>query len=392
MKFNLPTRERCQEIVNNSEAFYCTQRNVYGCNVELYDYRLASFGDFVNNEAWELRGLCFIQDENGIWHRNILMNKFFNLNESKFDGTDYSWMLEDIKDKRITRVQEKLDGSVISFVKLPNGKIVAKSKMSFDSEQAKMAQEIFDNSWELRGMVESIMDDNKTAIFELISPFNQIVLPYNETELRLLQIRDNKTGEYASTSFMYSYLKLYDLEKMTATEYSIQEYTWDELLEKQLTEENIEGWIVTLDDGQMIKVKTVWYFQMHGLTTEGTRENLLIETILEDRIDDVISLIPDGEKKEFMINTIEKVQHKFNHLVVEYKKLRGLYYNKFNENRKEFALKYKDHELFGYVMKKLNVSFREVEQVAEQGVKDYILNKTRTLGGAKEFLARINGD
>mgnify|MGYP001113117773 FL=1 len=52
-------------------------------------------------------------------------------------------------------------------------------------------------------------------------------------------------------------------------------------------------------------------------------------------------------------------------------------------------MKYKDHELFGYVMKKLNSSFRDVEQVAEQGVKNYILNKTRTLGGAKEFLAKI---
>ena len=82
MKKELPTRERCQEIVNSTEAFYYTQRNIYGYNVELYDYRLASFGDFVNNEAWELRGLCFVQDENGDWHRNILMNKFFNLNES----------------------------------------------------------------------------------------------------------------------------------------------------------------------------------------------------------------------------------------------------------------------------------------------------------------------
>lgn len=239
MRKELPTRERCQEIVNNSEAFYCTQRNIFGYNVELYNYRLASFGDFVLNDAWELRGLCFIQDENGLWHRNILMNKFFNLNESKFDGTDYSWMIEDIKDKKITRVQEKLDGSVISFVKLPNGKIVAKSKMSFDSEQAKMAQEIFDNSWELRSMVETIMGDDKTAIFELISPFNQIVLPYNETELRLLQIRDNKTGEYASTSLMYSYLKLYDLEKMCAQDFSIEQlsdiagkYTEKQLLDK----------------------------------------------------------------------------------------------------------------------------------------------------------------
>jgi hypothetical protein len=169
----------------------------------------------------------------------------------------------------------------------------------------------------------------------------------------------------------------------------IELMTWNELLEKQETEEGIEGWIVTLFDSQIIKVKTKQYFQLHGLTTEGTRENLLIQTILEDRIDDVLSLIPDGEKKQFMTDTVEKVQHKFNHLVTEYKFLRGLYYNKFNEDRKEFAMKYKDHELFGYVMKKLNASFRDIESIAEQSVKEYISNKTRTLGGAKEFLAKI---
>ena len=187
MNFYLPTREECQEIVSRTEAFYCTKREVQGFEIELYDYRLASYTDYVDNKAFELRGLCFVNN-NGTWERNILMNKFFNLNETQ----DY--MLEDIKDKKIVRIQEKADGSIVNFVRLPNGNVVAKSKMSFESDQAIMAQEIYDNSKELQSLVQSIMSDNKTAIFELISPFNQIVLPYNETKLVLLQIRDNNTG------------------------------------------------------------------------------------------------------------------------------------------------------------------------------------------------------
>lgn len=428
MKINLPTRERCQEIVNTTEAFYCTQRNIYGYNVELYDYRLASFGDFVNNDAWELRGLCFIQDENGNWHRNILMNKFFNIDESKmeyvklfskatgelvYDGSDVSkeyiskdaqaanlykqeryikssWMLEDIRDKEIVRIQDKRDGSAISFVKFPNGTVKAKSKMSFESPQALAADDFYwsDKQSYYTGIakfVDYCFYKGLVPIFEYTSPFNQIVLNYNDSELRVIQIRESVTGRYLTSEEMDIVLSQTTAKKAD----EIKLMTWDELLEKQETEEGIEGWVVTLADSQIIKVKTKQYFQLHGLTTEGTRENLLIETILDDRIDDVISLIPDGEKKEFMIDTVEKVQHKFNHLVVEYKNLRGLYYNKFNEDRKEFALKYKEHELFGYVMKKLNASFRDVEQVAERGVKDYILNKTRTLRGAKEFLAKI---
>ena len=97
MEFNLgklPTREQCQDIISKTEAFYCTKREVQGFEIELYDYRLASYTDYVNNNAFELRGLCFVNN-NGTWERNILMNKFFNLNETQ------DWMLDDVKDKKI---------------------------------------------------------------------------------------------------------------------------------------------------------------------------------------------------------------------------------------------------------------------------------------------------
>ena len=424
MKYHLPTREEALGITKNSEAFYVTKHQVEGYEVELYDYRLASISDYVINNAFELRGLTFIKDEKGTWHRNILMNKFFNLNETKmdyikafslgsgellYDGPEgtyevnlmqakaakiyrfekysrVSWMLEDLKYKKIQRIQEKLDGSVISFVRFPNGVIKAKSKMSFTSDQAKMAQGIFDSNIEYQNFVTYCLEIEKLVpIFEIVSPQNQVVLSYNNTELKLLQIRDSFTGEYLPKDQMFIRASNFDIP--LAEDY--EDMAFEELLEKQKTLENIEGWVVTLEDGQMLKIKTEWYHAMHGLTTNNTRENLLIQTILEDRIDDVVSLIPDGEKKQFMISTSEKVQHKFNHLVVEYKDLRGQYFNKFQEDRKEFAKKYSKHELFGYVMKGLGTSFRDIEQTAEKHVKDYISGKTKKLGDAREFLASI---
>lgn len=272
MKIYLPTREECQELVKNTEVFYCTKRNVNGFEVELYDYRLASFGDFVNNNAFELRGLCFVNN-NGTWERNILMNKFFNMNESQinyyiftdkevnnvvFDGpdthTDFnkfnsdskkykkekyvkaSWMLEDIKHKKITRVQEKLDGSVISFIKFPNGSFVAKSKMSFESEHAKLAQDIFNSNPKIEGLVKRLNAEGLVGIFEICSPFLQIVLPYNETELKLIQIRNNETGVYLNNNEMNYYLREFDLEEVSAEEFDVlyidsiaSKYTEEEL-------------------------------------------------------------------------------------------------------------------------------------------------------------------
>ena len=429
MKYNLPTREECQEIVKNSEAFYCTKHNIFGYDVEMYDYRLASISDYVNNNAFELRGLTFIQDEDGVWHRNILMNKFFNLNETKmnyikaflrgndellYDGpegtpeinsmqakmanvykfekyTKVSWLLEDIQDKKIVRVQDKRDGSVISFVKLPNGHVLAKSKMSFTSEQAGMANAFYvsDKQSSYTGIakfVDYCFEYNLTPIFEITSPHNQIVLSYNNTELALLQIRINATGEYFSKEAIEEVQKMFNI--VIADEYPEEYYSFEKLMQLQRTEEDIEGYVITLEDGQMLKIKTEWYFAMHGLTTEGTRENLLIQSILEDRIDDVISLIPDGEKKEFMIATAEKVQHKFNHLVAEYKFLTNKYFDQYND-RKAFAFRYSNHELFGYIMKGLNKPIDEIEQTAEKFVKDFILNKTKKLNEAKAFLASI---
>lgn len=91
MEFHLLTKEECDLIVENSEAFYRADREVEGCNVAIYDYRLASLSDFTDNKAFELRGLCFVEQEDGSWQRNLLMNKFFNVNQCSMDDL---WEIE----------------------------------------------------------------------------------------------------------------------------------------------------------------------------------------------------------------------------------------------------------------------------------------------------------
>lgn len=156
------------------------------------------------------------------------------------------------------------------------------------------------------------------------------------------------------------------------------------LSRKYITEE--EGFIVTLDDGQMFKLKHETYLMRHHLTTSNiTRENLLLELVLTDQLDDVLCVV-QGEKKKYLEEMSSKIQHYFNHKVTEYKSLRGLYFNKFQEDRKEFAMKHKNDELFNAVMKTLDTSFRDIEETAKKAVKDYLLKKYNTLTSAKEFL------
>lgn len=378
MKFNLPTREQCQEIVKKSEAFYCTETTIEGQKVEMLDYRLASISDFVDNDAFELRGLTFIYDENtDEWKRNILLNKFFNYSQT------LGWMPDDLDNKVISRIQNKEDGSVISFVKFQNGKVRAKSKMSFTSQQAVMAQEIYDTNLNLRNALEYSFNTDSTLIFELTSPENQIVLEYSETKLILLQIRESTVGYYYDDILFNFYKKHYSLECTK----DFSDYSLEDLLDMKKTLKGIEGWVVTFDDGQMCKIKTDQYLELHGLVgPDAFRENLLVQSILNNTIDDVISALVPGTKKDKIIDMTERVTHHFNHRVVMFKELRRKYFQDFKEDRKSFALEYRNEELFSGVMKTLFYNSEDIEQVSESQVKEHILKKCLHLNDAKKYL------
>jgi hypothetical protein len=77
-----------------------------------------------------MRGITYVFNTDGSFNRHILLDKFFNLNQVA------SSVYSVVKDFKIKSIYNKEDGSVASFVKLPNGKVLGKSKMSFESDQA----------------------------------------------------------------------------------------------------------------------------------------------------------------------------------------------------------------------------------------------------------------
>ena len=54
----------------------------------------------------------------------------------------------------------------------------------------------------------------------------------------------------------------------------------------QLTKEGVEGWIVQTDDGDMWKVKTKWYCDLHHSVT-FTRWRDVARAVLADQSDDL---------------------------------------------------------------------------------------------------------
>jgi len=376
--FHLPTRNEAKSIVEKNDAFLLVEREVEGQKVEIYDYRLASISDFVDYNAFELRGITFVQNSSGEWERNILLNKFFNINQTT------GWMYDDVRDKKIVRIQNKEDGSIISFVKFENGNIRAKSKTSFISEQATMAQEIYENDKNFKLFVDNCLNIGLIPIFELVGSSNQIVLNYDvDKALILLQIR-RFDGTYLTRNEMDILAEDYKVE--TTVDFS--DMTLDELLElKEISQDDIEGWVITFDDGQMAKIKTNKYLSLHGLIgPDAFRENLLVQTILDGNIDDVISSLVDGPKKNTIIELDKKVTHTFNQLVSYFLELRRKYFSEFNCDRAAFAKKYVKTPLFGAVIKTVNLSDIDLEKVAEKAVKEYITKQTNSLSKAKEWI------
>ena len=356
----IPTYEDCKRLIKEKgdKIFYENVYYIDNYKISVINYRLASYTDFLDDETnpKEMRGLTFVFNEDGtLFNRYILLEKFFNLNQVT------ETMYKVVKDYKIKHINNKEDGSVASFIKLPNGKIVGKSKMSFESEQADGINRCYENNIELREFVNWTLDNDISAIFEYVAPSNRIVLRYLDEELILLKLRDNKTGKHLD-------LKDY-LDKIGSIK--IAEYeenkTIDELIHLMDIEIDKEGYVVhTIDNNGndfFFKIKTTWYCERHGLLTDDLyREHILVNYILDDKIDDILGQIPEDEiEARTRINKmidiirveISKVSDRIDELFQEYLKIKNG-----NDNthyiKKFIAQNFRKDPLFGELMIKVN--------------------------------------
>ena len=189
------------------------------------------------------------------------------------------------------------------------------------------------------------MDEDIVPIFEFVSPQNRIVVPYANTELILLRMRDNKTGEYLNIN---DFAHKLDGISVAASD---EGKTLEDLINLKNVIEGKEGWIIQFENGKMVKLKTQWYIDRHRLFTEDlNRENTLIALIVDETIDDVLAQLEEPTKKAEIEKTIEivnkeisRMAHLVDELMVNYK-----------GDRKDFAIKYNKHPMFPIAMGIIN--------------------------------------
>ena len=223
--------------------------------------------------------------------------KFMNFGENGADPIDWNNTLY---------VRDKLDGSLLKLLKENDGGDLWTTNGSFgtDAEVPELIPAENDEKlpppytfaalrdYALRGHEEEIknLPAGWTFMFELISPYNRIIVPYRETKLILLGCRDERwlehTPEWAAETFKLTFVtpKIYPLKNM------------DEVIAycKSVDTNDREGVVVQDGNFNRIKIKTDHYRSLFFLKGEDHfSDEKIFSAIKQGRIDDAAAAWPE---------------------------------------------------------------------------------------------------
>lgn len=299
--------------------------------------------------------------------------KFFNLDEVEENKLEV--VRKEIESVTRVEIVDKLDGSMQS-ARWYNGRVFMAGSMALNPK----------DSWRLEdgyskltsGHIEMIDFPNATFIFEYISLKDSHVVKYKKEDegLYLIGIRNVLTGGENSYEIIKDLGEAYGIPIA-----KIESLTLDEVLEKMKTlpANEKEGWILNID-GHKIKIKCDDYVNLHRLLDKISSINVVIKNVAEDRVDDMLSKIPDLYRAR---------TEKLAKLVIDWKVdtelvIKNWYWEAPREDRKEFMIWVDNNvprELRGYVKQKYlkkpyNVLKKHgggYKKVADMGIEDRVM-------------------
>lgn len=302
--------------------FYTDFVSPFETKFRIFSYNYASYSDWLLDDALECRGIMFEMDADGpVRIAARPMEKFFNLGENP--------LTMDINMDEVALVMTKADGSLVSTY-MDQTNIAFKSKGSIKSSQAAEALQVFKQEHRIafRERVTEITEAGYTCNMEYVAPTNRIVLPYQERDLILLNVRHNETGEY---------IPYRDLFKDAALRPFLVEAYDPATIENVRDMKEIEGFVYELADGRKFKVKTEWYCALHHTKDSVNNNQRLFEVVVAGGADDVIAMFTgDDYAREkvnaFTIAHLDYLSNTLGLLLDAQKQLAG-------KDRREFAIK-----------------------------------------------------
>ena len=257
--------------------------------------------DFSKQEVRESRGLILEKETYRVLSMNFI--RFFNYGDPMCDKIDWNSSL----------IQEKLDGSLIQLY-YHNGKwCVSTSGMAEGEGEVnnKPGLTFKDLFWETTKLKNTnIKDDyhlhpDLIYIFELTTPYNIVVTPHTESNIRLLTVRNRnkyinlKEYPYEHVCEIGKSLKVPVVKVFDFKNKNIQTLlnTFKDMPYSE------EGYVVVDKFWSRIKIKNPKYLVVHRLKGRSCGHNIL-DIIKLNEIDEFISTIP--ERKEELLDLKEK--------------------------------------------------------------------------------------
>lgn len=328
MDYTFPIIEHLDDVIpyiKDNPAIGVMQRGTF----TIINYHYQSFDTFDGpNEsiARECRGLIFDTASGKVTNRRY--HKFYNVGEK--DNTQAGVLPFD----RPHVIMDKLDGSMISPAPVGGdiSKLVWCTKMG-DTDVAKNAACFVGARPEYTRFAERALEDGYTPIFEWCSPKNRIVVQYSHDSLVLTGMRHTKTGEYKHISQATFLGALAGIATVPFVETQAGDA---DFIARARLEESREGYVVQFENGHMVKVKNEWYVGIHKAKDLISSPRRILINVLNNTLDDVISLIPYEDK----LRTTAYVQAYERHLreaVATYTAQRD-HYIRSGVSRKDFAI------------------------------------------------------
>lgn len=291
----------------------------------------------------ECRGITFNPDGT-IAARTL--HKFFNIGERE-DTQPHAlpWA-------KVVRIMDKRDGSMVTPV-LVDDHIKFKTKKSFDTKEAALADQLAATN-SRQHFIMFLLTAGMTPTFEVTSPRFPIVLKYDKDELTLLHIRENITGRYLTEAEIAMLEPPFPVVENLMGQFfgdglPARLVSWDKLKAAAETREGIEGWIIQFDDGEMVKLKTKWYNELHHAVT-FTRWRDIARAVCDDKADDLKGAFALTGRSIEPILQVERQIKKSIEYVKQLVEAEVEYGVKSNFDVKAMALKFKEHRLFGLIM------------------------------------------
>lgn len=244
------------------------------------------YSDFKNEIVRECRGL--VLDEDTLEPVSVPFFKFGNAGEIYCPNIDWKncW------------VGEKLDGSLIKIVKDKSGKLLVSTNGTIDAGKAPIAEQIgctaksfrdlvedalrnarqrfiSDEHWITKDMDEfdwlsSLLVEGVTYMFELVSPFTQVVVKWPETKMFYLGCRRNDTLQemYFTDGILNTVFETPKVYQLGSIEQCIA-------AAKALNAEcdngviTDEGFVVCDNEFNRVKIKSPLYVAAHGIINNG---------------------------------------------------------------------------------------------------------------------------